>query len=146
MSQNELKLTRDKEGRIDLPLNFGDMKDIHIEHWRTHADPNVEDYSGTRAIAASALSCISMSMDVELDALKEGASYNSLDSSITWKIGKDETGRNIIESMEITINVEVPDDLRSEHVKVVKEHMEHASWVPRSLRRGIPIKIIINET
>ena len=146
MSQNELKLTRDKKGRIDLPLDFGDMKDIHIEHWRTHVNHNVEDYSGTRAIAASALSCISMSMDSELHLLKEGASYKALDSSITWKIGKDETGRNIIESMEITLNVKVPDDLRSEHEKVVKEHIEHASWIPRSLRRGIPITININET
>ena len=30
MSQNELKLTRDKEGRLDLPFNFGDMKDFNI--------------------------------------------------------------------------------------------------------------------
>ena len=146
MSRNELKLTRDTEGRIDLPFNYGDMKDIHIEHWRTHADPNVEDYSGTRAIAASALSCISMSMDYELHSLKQGSSYDALDSSIKWKMGKDETGRTIIESMEIDINVEVPEDLRSEHDKVVKEHLEHASQMARSLRRGIPIKINIKET
>jgi uncharacterized OsmC-like protein len=141
--QNELKLTRDKKGRVDIPLNFGDMKDIHIEHWRTHL--NSEDYSPTRAIAAGAMLCISLSMDYELNLLKEGACYNALDSSIQWKNGKDETGRIIIESMEITINVEVPDDLRSEHEKVVKEHMDHASYISRSLRRGIPITININE-
>ena len=68
-----------------------------------------------------------------------------MDSSIRWRYGKDETGRRIIDSMEITINVDVPDTLRLEHEKVEKEHVEHGCMITRSLKRGFPIKLNINE-
>lgn len=59
-----------------------------------------------------------------------------------WRRGKDESGRNVIESMEINVKVDVPDEYRSEFADVVKEH---ACTLVRSLRRGISIKINISE-
>ena len=63
-----------------------------------------------------------------------------------WRRGKDESGRNVIESMEIDVKVDVPGEYRSEFADVVKEHMEHACTLVRSLRRGFPVKINISET
>lgn len=140
MSPNEVKLKRVGEGSYEIPFNYGQMKDINIENWWEG-----EDFSNTRLLAAAALGCITSSFEYELDALKKGARYDALDSSIRWRYGKDETGRRIIDSMEITINVDVPNALRSEHENVVKEHMNHGCTITRSLKRGFPIKLKIQE-
>ena len=90
--------------------------------------------------------CFSGSMEYELDALEPGARYGDLESSLRWRRGKDESGRNVIESMEIDVRVDVPDEYHSEFSDVVKEHMEHARTLVRSLIRGFLVKINISET
>jgi len=139
MCPNEVKLTRVGEGSYEIPFNYGQMKDIHIENWWE------TDFSNTKLLAAAVLNCITSSVEYELDTLKEGARYNDLDTAIRWRLGKDESGRRIIESMEININVEVPESLRSEHNKVLEEHTGHGCTLTRSLKRGIPIELKINE-
>jgi len=139
MPPNEVKLTRVGEGSYDIPLRYGQMKDLEIRNWWE------TDVSNSMQIAAGVLTCISASFEWELDQIKKNARYSELDSAISWKRGKDESGRNIITSMTIDINLKVPEDLRSEHEKVVEEHTNHAcTWV-RSLRNGIDVKLNINE-
>jgi uncharacterized OsmC-like protein len=115
------------------------MEDINIENiWET-------DFSNIRLLMASALMCISESFEWELDVLKKGARYDSLDSKIHWRFGKDKSGRRIIERITIDVNLTVPDDLREQHKKVVAEHMNHGCTITRSLKRGIPLELRINE-
>ena len=140
MSPNEIKLKRTGEGTYEVPFDHGVMEDITVDNWWKN------DFSNTRLLAAAALICFSSSMEYELDVLEPGARYRDLESSVKWRRGKDESGRNIIESMEIDVKVDVPDGYRSEFADVVKEHMEHACTLVRSLRRGFPIKINISET
>jgi len=140
LSPNEIKLKRTGEGTFEVPFDHGVMGDITVDNWW------VNDFSNTRLLAAAALICFSGSMEYELDALKPGARYGDLESSVRWRRGKDESGRNVIESMEIDVKVDVPDEYRSEFAQVVREHTEHACTLVRSLRRGIPVKVNISET
>ena len=139
MSPNEVKLTRVGEGSYDIPFDYGQMKDIEIRNWWE------TDFSNAKHIAAGVLNCITSSFEWELDALMKGARYSELNSKIRWRHGKDESGRRIIESMTIDINLDVPEELRSEHLKVVDEHENHGCTWTRSLKRGIEIKLNINE-
>ena len=139
MSPNEVKLTRVGEGSYNIPLDYGQMKDIEIKNWWK------TDYNNSMHIAAGLLNCITSSFEWELNALKENARYKELDSKIHWRYGKDESGKRIIESMTIDVNLKVPDELRSEHEKVVDEHSNHGCTWTRSLKRGIPIKLNIIE-
>ncbi len=140
MSPNEVKLTRVGEGSYDIPIDFGQNKDIEIRNWW------VTDFNNSMHIAAGVLNCITSSFEWELNELKKDARYKELDSAISWKHGKDESGRNIIKSMTIDVNMKVPEELRSEHLKVVDEHENHGCMWTRSLKRGIDIKLNINET
>ena len=130
-------MKRTGEGTFEVPFDQGVMGDITVDNWW------VNDFSNTRLLAAAALICFSGSMEYELDVLELGARYRDLESSVRWRRGKDESGRTIIESMEIDVKVDVPEEYRSEFADVVKEH---ACTLVRSLRRGFPIKINISET
>jgi len=141
MSSNEVKMTRIGEHAHKITVNSGQLKEIIIEDWlETH------DFSNSRLLASAALCCITLSMEYELDALKKGARYDAIESSIRWKTGQDETGRGIIDSMEININVDVPDELEKEFKGVIDEHENHCCFILRSLTKGIPVKLNINKT
>ena len=140
MSPNEVKLTRVDEGTNDIIFNYGQMKDIHIENWW-----EIGGFSNTRLLAAGILSCITDSFEWELDVLKKGARYEELDSKIRWRYGKDESGRRMIDGITIEINLKVPEELREEHMKVVEEHVNHSCMITRSVKKGIPIELKINE-
>jgi len=137
LSPNEIKLKRTGEGTFEVPFDYGVMEDITVDNWW------VNDFSNTRLLAAAALICFSSSMEYELDVLELGARCRDLESKVMWRRGKDESGRNVIESMEIDVKVDVPEEYRSEFAQVVKEH---ACTLVRSLRRGIPVKVNISET
>ena len=139
MSPNEIKLKRTGEGTYEVPFDYGVMDDITADNWWENG------FSNTRLLAAAALICFSSSMEYELDVLEPGARYGDLGLSVRWRRGKDERGRNIIGSMEIDVRVDVPAEYRSEFADVVKEHMEHACTLVRSLRRGFPVKVNISE-
>ena len=140
MCANEVKLTRVGDGSYDIPFDYGQMKDIEIRNWWE------TDFSNTKLIAAGVLNCITSSIEWELNALKGEARYEELESKIRWRLGKDESGRRIIESMTIDVNLKVPEDLNSEHMKVVEEHKNHGCTWTRSLKRGINIELNVNET
>jgi len=140
MSPNEVKLKRVGEGTYEMPFNIEAMEDIKVDNWWENR------FSNSHLMAAAALNCISSSMEYELDALKKDARYGSLDSSLRWRYGKDESGRRIIDAMTININVDVPEELGSEFSKVVKEHMDHGCMLTRSLKKGIKIELNIKET
>ena len=139
MCANEVTFTRVGEGSYHVPFDYGQMKDINIENiWENN-------FGNIRLLMASALMCISESFEWELDFLKKGARYNSLDSKIHWRFGKDESGRRIIERISIDINLTVPDELQEMHEKVLNEHLNNGCTITRSLKRGIPIELRINE-
>jgi len=140
LSPNEIKLKRKGEGTYEVPFDYGVMEDIIVDNWW------VTDISNSRLLAAAVVICSAASMEYELDAVEPGARYGDLGSSVRWRRGKDESGRNVIESMESDVKVAVPGEYRSEFADVVKEHKEHACIRVRSLRRGFPVKISISET
>ena len=140
MSPNEIKLKRVGEGTYEVPFDYGVMENIFVDNWWEN------DWSNGRLIAAGALICISGSMEYELDVLKKGARFESLESSLRWRYGKDESGRRIVEAMTINIDVGVPEEIRQEFPEVVKEHMDHGCTWTRSLKKGIKVEININET
>ena len=141
LTENIVRMTRIGEDTHKITVNSGQLKEIVIEDWlETH------DFSNSRLLASAALCCVTLSMEYELDALKKGARYNAINSSIRWISGKDETGRGIIESMEVEINVDVPEGLEKEFKGVVDEHENHRCFILRSLAKGIPVKLNINKT
>ena len=140
MCPNEINLKRVAEGTNDIIFNYGQMKDIHVENWWEKMD-----FSNFRLVSAGILNCISGSFEYELDELEKGARYDELNSKIRWRNGKDESGRRIINGITIEINLKVPKELREEHMKVVEEHVNHGCTITRSVKRGIPIELVINE-
>ena len=140
MPPNEIKLKRTGEGTYEVPFNYGVMENIKVDNWWKN------DFSNTRLLTAGALICISSSMEYELDVLKKDARFKSIESSLHWRYGKDESGRRIIDTITININVDVSDELRSEFLEVVKEHMDHGCTLTRSLKKGIKIDLNISET
>ena len=139
MSPNEIRLKRTGEWTYEVPLDYGAMGDITVDNWRE------KGFSNTRLLAAAALICFSSSMEYELDALVPGARYGDMESSVRWRRGKDKSGRNVIEAMEIDVKVEVPEEYRAEFAEVVSEHTEHACTLVRSLRRGVKVEVNISE-
>lgn len=140
MCPNEVTLKRVGEGTNDIIFNYGQMKDIHIENWW-----EIGGFSNTRLLTAGMLSCITDSFEWELDVLEKGARYDELNSKIRWRYGKDESGRRIVDGITIEINLKVPEKLREEHEKVVEEHVNHGCTITRSVKKGIPIELVINE-
>jgi len=138
--KNIVELMQLENGDFLIDFNNKDMSNLLIHDWLN------SDFSCRTLMAAAALCCTSGSTLYELNIRKPGAKYNGLKSSVTWKNGVDEKGRNIVESLDIKVKADVPDEYREVFKEVVMEHEENMCFVARSLARGLKIKMDISST
>ena len=140
LSKNVIELTQLENGDFEFNFNNKDMDNIIIHDWLK------SDFSCRNLLAAAALCCTSGSMLYELDVRKPGAKYKDLKSSVTWRTGKDDEGRIIIESLNVKVQVDVPEEHLAEFKEVLKEHEDNMCFIVRSLNRGIKTEIEITRT
>ena len=137
MPKNIIELAQLENGDFEFNFNNKDMDNIIIHDWLK------SDFSCRNLLAAAALCCTSGSMLYELDVRKPGARYRDLKSSVTLKTGKDEKGRVVIESMNVRVQVDMPDEHLAEFEEVLREHENNMCFIVRSLNRGIKTGIEI---
>lgn len=137
MSKNVIELTQLESGDFEFNFHNKDMADIVIHDWLK------SDFKCRNLLAAAALCCTSGSMLYELDVRKPGARYRDLKSSVALKTGKDEKGRMVIESMNVRVQVDVPEEHLAEFEEVFREHEDNMCFIVRSLNRGIKAEIEI---
>ena len=135
-----VELTQQKNGDFLMDFKNKDMSNLHIHDWLN------SDFSCGTLLAAAALCCTSGSTLYELDLRKPGARYNGLKSIVTWKNGEDEKGRRVVESLDIKVKVDVPEEYLEEFKEVIKEHEDNMCFIARSMARGIKIKMDISST
>jgi len=134
---DKVELRQLENGDYEIDFNNEDMDKITIHNW------GKSKFSCRTLLAAAALCCSSGSAIYELGVRKPGAKYNDIQSSVTWTNGKDEKGRRIIESIDIHVQVDVPEEHLAEFKEVIQEHEDNDCFVVRSLKRGIKAKIKI---
>jgi organic hydroperoxide reductase OsmC/OhrA len=134
-----IEITQLDNGDFELNFNKEDMGSIIIR------DPLNSNFSARNLLAAAALFCTSGSVLYELDVRKKGARYNRLEARVLQNYGRNEKGRSVIESLKVEVNVEVPDEFKSEFDEVLLEHQENGCFITRSLNKGIKVDIEINE-
>lgn len=137
---NIIELTLLENGDFEINFNNEDMDTIIVR------DPLNSKFSARNLLAAAALFCTSGSMLYELGVRKSGARYRKLKARVVSKYGRNEKDRAIIESMKVEVEVDVPEEHRSEHVEVLEEHDENGCFITRSLNNGINIDIEIKES
>jgi len=141
MSTNKVEIKQLENGDFEMNFNRKDMTKLVIPK-----DWIKSDFSCGALLAAAALCCTSGSTIYELDVRKPGARYKDLRSSVTWKNGEDEYGRGVVESMEVKVHVDVPEEHLTEFKEVIKEHEDNMCFVVRSLVRGVKVEMEINST
>ena len=137
---NIVELTQLKNGDFEINFNNEDMSTIIIH------DPLNSKFSARNLLAAAVLFCTSGSMRYELNVRKPGARYRKLKARVVQKYGRNEMDRAVIESLKVEVEVDVPEEHRSEFIEVLEEHDENGCFITRSLNSGIDVNIEIKET
>lgn len=137
--KNVIELKELENGDFEINFNNPDMGNIIIPA------PLTSKFSCGALIAAGALCCTTGSMLYELDARKPGARYNLIKSSVTQNRKLDEKGRVVIDSIDVNIQVDVPEEHLDVFEEVIKEHEDNQCAMVRSLNRGIKAEITITK-
>lgn len=140
MSTDKVELKQLENGDFEINFNNKDMANLLIHDWLK------SDFSCRTLLAAAALCCSSGSVLYELDVRKPGARYKDLKSSVTWRNGEDEKGRRVVESLDVKVQVDVPEEHLAEFKEVLKEHEDNMCFIVRSLVRGIKVEMEITST
>ena len=123
----------------EISFNNPDMSNIIIPA------PLKSQFSCGALIVAGALCCTTGSVLYELNARKQGARYNVIRSSATQSRIKDEKGRVVIDSIDVHVEVDVPEEHLGVFEDVLKEHEDNQCAMVRSLNRGIKAEITIKK-
>ena len=123
----------------EISFNNPDMSNIIIPA------PLKSQFSCGALIVAGALCCTTGSVLYELNARKQGARYNVIRSSATQSRIKDEKGRVDIDSLDVHVEVDVPEEHLGVFEDVLKEHEDNQCAMVRSLNRGIKAEITIKK-
>ncbi|MCW4050185.1 MAG: OsmC family protein [Candidatus Bathyarchaeota archaeon] len=137
---NIIELTQLENGDFEINFNNEDMSTIIIH------DPLNSKFSARNLLAAAALFCTSGSMLYELNVRKSDARYRKLKARVISKYDRNEKDRAIIESMKVEVEVDVPEEHRSQFIEVLEEHDENECFITRSLNNGIKVDIEIKKT
>lgn len=134
-----MELKELENGDWEISFNNPDMGNIIIPA------PLKSQFSCGTLIVAGALCCTIGSVLYELDARKPGARYNVIKSSATQSRIKDEKGRVVIDSIDVHVEVDVPEEYVGVFEDVFKEHEDNQCAMVRSLNRGIKAEITIKK-
>lgn len=134
-----MELRELENGDWEISFNNPDMGNIVIPA------PLKSQFSCGALIVAGALCCTTGSVLYELDARKPSARYNVIKSSATQSRKKDEKGRVVIDSIDVHVEVDVPEEHLGVFGDVVKEHEDNQCAMVRSLNRGIKAEITIKK-
>lgn len=134
-----MELRELENGDWEISFNNTDMGNIVI------TAPLKSQFSCGALIVAGALCCTTGSVLYELDARKKGARYNVIRSSATQSRIKDEKGRFVIDSIDVHVEVDVPEEHLGVFEDVLKEHEDNQCAMVRSLNRGIKAEITIKK-
>ena len=134
-----MELRELENGDWEISFNNPDMGNIVIPA------PLKSQFSCGALIVAGALCCTTGSVLYELNARKQGARYNVIRSSATQSRIKDEKGRVVIDSIDVHVEVDVPEEHLGVFEDVLKEHEDNQCAMVRSLNRGIKAEITIKK-
>jgi|GEM_PF-4555970 len=137
--KNKVELRELESGDWEISFNNPDMGNIIIPA------PLKSQFSCGALIVAGALCCTTGSVLYELDARKPGARYNVIRSSATQSRKLDEKGRVVLDSIDVHVEVDVPEEHRDVFKDVLKEHEDNQCSMVRSLNRGIKAEITLKK-
>lgn len=126
MSTKRIEVIRKQSGETTILFDNKNIKDV-------------TDYSAGQLIAAGALLCVTGSFTDELTELNPSAKYGEIRSSASYKFAKFDETRYCVDSMNLNLELEVPDEYLREHEIVAQGHRERGCLWTRSLKKGIKI-------
>jgi outer membrane usher protein FimD/PapC len=126
MSTKRIEVIRKRSGETKILIDNKDIK-------------NVSEYSAGQLIAAGALLCLTGSFPDELTKLNPSAKYGEIRSYASYKFAKFDEARYSVDSMNLNLELEIPDEFLREHEIVAKMHEERGCLWTRSLKKGIKI-------
>ncbi len=94
-----------------------------------------------KLLAASATYCMASSLKLCLE--EKGIKVNSISANSKIQMGKSESGRNIVEIINLNVIVNVPEE-NYEGLEHCREILEKGSLITRSLKKGIKVNHIIS--
>lgn len=139
MGVETVRIKRLENGDYVLSLN---NKYLDVNEVTVREGYNSDGVPGAFMMAA-ALMCSVASCEYELDARKKGAQYRGIEASATMRKGADSRKRGVYKSMDITVQVNVPEEHLAAFEGVVKEHDDNGCTVTRSLNSGFKVSINI---
>jgi len=128
---NPVEIELIENGDYYIKLNHDALEDIEVSLSRVP-----EDKRGGVARAlffASALYCMAGSVNYMLKARK--VLVKDINGSVSVRMGKDERGRDLIESMTLNIGVDIPDENKSELDRCIK-YLEDGCLITRGLKES----------
>jgi uncharacterized OsmC-like protein len=131
---NPVEIELLENGDYYIKLNHDALEDIEVSLSRVP-----EDKRGGVARAffsASALYCMAGSVNYMLRA--RNVQVKDIDGSVSIKMGKDGKGRDLVESMILNIDVDVPDENVPELDRCIK-YLEDGCLITRGLKKGIVV-------
>ena len=94
-----------------------------------------------KLLAASATYCMAGSLKLCLE--EKGIKVNRISANSEIEMGKSESGRNIVEIINLNVIVNVPEE-NYEGLENCREILEKGSLITRSLTKGIKINHVIS--
>ena len=128
-------------GDSDFRIHFDHdaLSDIDVELSKL---PKDKWYGVARSLlAASAIYCMSGATYLMLKA--RGVEARSVTASSSVQMGKDESGKSVIEGLNLEVDVDIPDESRDVFDHCVKL-LENGCLITRNLKKGIHVNHTIS--
>ena len=134
MTQKPVNINLLENGDYSIKLNHDALEDILVSLSKVP-----EDKRGGVARAlftASALYCMAGSINYMLRA--RNVPVNKVNGTASIKMGKNEKNQDLVESMTLNIDVDIPEDNRPELDRCIK-YLDDGCLITRGLKKGIKV-------
>jgi organic hydroperoxide reductase OsmC/OhrA len=134
LSLDPVEINLLENGDYYLKLNHDALENVKVSLSKI---PKDKRGGVARALfSASALYCMAGSLKSLLSARK--VPVKDIIGSVSIKMGKDEKGRPLVESMELDIDVDIPDEYRSQLDRCIG-YLEEGCLITRGMKKGINV-------
>ena len=134
MSQNPVELSLLDNGDYFIRLNHEALEDVLVSLSKV---PEEKRGGVARALfTASALYCMAGSVNYMLRARK--VAIKDIKGTASIKMGKNEKNQDLVESMTLNIDVDIPENNRPELDRCIK-YFENGCLITRGLKKGIEV-------
>jgi osmotically inducible protein OsmC len=134
MGLNPVEVKLLDSGDYLIKLNHSALKDIDV--LLSKVPENKRAGVARALLSASALYCMTGSLNHSLLARK--IPFSNIKGSVSVKMGKNQKGKDLIESIFLDIDVDVSDENESELDRCIK-YLEDGCLITRSLENGIKV-------